>query len=176
MIAGLIRRQRASVEWLLLCVVTMPEFDAYLMVDWSASSRPVTGKDSVWYSLVVRTGDRLSLAAHENPPTRHRAMAEIRDILRGLARQEKMVLAGFDFAYGYPAGFADALGVTDTPAWLGIWREFAVRIVDREDNGNNRFEVAGEFNRRVSGVGHPFWGCPQSCESRCLAPRAAQDT
>src|SRR5581483_5670744 len=88
MIAGLIRRQRASVEWLLLCVVTMPEFDAYLMVDWSASSRPVTGKDSVWYSLVVRTGDRLSLAAHENPPTRHRAMAEIRDILRGLARQE----------------------------------------------------------------------------------------
>ena len=29
----------------------MPEFDAYLMVDWSASSRPVTGADSIWYCL-----------------------------------------------------------------------------------------------------------------------------
>ena len=77
-------------EWLLLYVVTtMPEFDAYLMVDWSASSRPVTGKDSVWYCLVVRSGDSLSLAAHENPSTRHRAMAEIGDILRGLAHKKR---------------------------------------------------------------------------------------
>jgi hypothetical protein len=35
----------------------MSEFDAYLMVDWSASSRPVTGTDSIWYCLMVRTGD-----------------------------------------------------------------------------------------------------------------------
>ena len=40
-----------------MSVTIMPEFDAYLMVDWSASSRPVTGKDSVWYCLVVRNGD-----------------------------------------------------------------------------------------------------------------------
>ena len=40
----------------------MPEFDAYLMVDWSASSRPVTGKDSVWYCLVIRDGDNVSVA------------------------------------------------------------------------------------------------------------------
>ena len=120
----------------------------------------MTGKDSVWYCLVVRSGDSLSLAAHENPSTRHRAMAEIGDILRGLARQEKMVLAGFDFPYGYPAGFAAALGVTDTPAWLGIWREFAVRIVDRDDNGNNRFEVAADLNRRVLSKLPPILGMP----------------
>jgi hypothetical protein len=35
----------------------MPEFDAFLMVDWSASSRPVTGADSVWYCLVIRNFD-----------------------------------------------------------------------------------------------------------------------
>ncbi|HEX3745799.1 MAG TPA: hypothetical protein VHW09_17780 [Bryobacteraceae bacterium] len=146
-------------EWLLLYVVTtMPEF-----------SRPVTGKDSVWYCLVVRNGDILSLAAHENPSTRHRAMAEIADILRGLARQEKTVLAGFDFPYGYPAGLAAALGVTDTPAWLGVWHEITGRIVDRGDNGNNRFEVAGDLNRRVSGVCHPFWGCPQSCQTNTMS-------
>ena len=44
----------------------MPEFDAYLMVDWSASSRPVTGADSIWYCLVVRTGDSSSVVALEN--------------------------------------------------------------------------------------------------------------
>jgi precorrin-8X/cobalt-precorrin-8 methylmutase len=74
----------------------MPEFDAYLMVDWSASSRPVTGKDSVWYCLVIRNGDNVSVAAHENPPTRRQAVTEINDILRGLARRAQMVLVGFE--------------------------------------------------------------------------------
>ena len=147
----------------------MPEFDAYLMVDWSASSRPVTGKDSVWYCLVIRNGDNVSVAAHENPPTRRQAVTEINDILRGLARREQMVLVGFDFPYGYPAGFADALGLTDTPAWIGVWREIAGRIVDRDDNGNNRFEVAGDLNRRLSSSRYPFWGCPQGRESPTLS-------
>jgi precorrin-8X/cobalt-precorrin-8 methylmutase len=143
----------------------MPEFDAYLMVDWSASSRPVTGSDSVWYCLVVRTGVNLSVAALENPTTRRRAMTEINDILRGLARREQMVLVGFDFPYGYLAGFADALGVTDTPAWIGVWRE----IVDRDDNSNNRFEVAGNLNCRVSNSCCPFWGCPKGRESATMS-------
>jgi precorrin-8X/cobalt-precorrin-8 methylmutase len=121
----------------------MPEFDAYLMVDWSASSRPVTGGDSIWYCLVIRTGDNLFVVALENPATRRRAVAEINDILRGLARLEQMRLVGFDFPYGYPAGSAAALGLTpDTPAWLGVWREITNRIIDRDDNSNNRFEVA----------------------------------
>ena len=98
----------------------MAEFDAYLMVDWSASSRPVTGSDSVWYCLVVRTGDDVSVVELENPPTRRQALTEIKDILRGLACREQMVLVGFDFPYGYPAGFADALGLTDAPAWIGV--------------------------------------------------------
>ena len=144
----------------------MPEFDAYLMVDWSASSRPVTGNDSIWYCLVVRTAINLSVVAHENPPTRRRAMTEINDILRGLVRREQMVLVGFDFPYGYPAGFAAALGVTETPAWIGVWREITGRIVDRDDNSNNRFEVAGDLNRRVSSSCYPFWGCPQGARIR----------
>ena len=80
----------------------MPEFDAYLMVDWSASSRPVTGADSVWYCLLERTGEGLRVMPPKNPATRSRAMAEINDILRGLARRQRMVLVGFDFPYGYP--------------------------------------------------------------------------
>jgi hypothetical protein len=76
-----------------------------------------------------------------------------------------MALVGFDFPYGYPVGFAAALGLTDTPRWLGVWREIASRIVDRDDNSNNRFEVAGDLNRRISGGCYPFWGCPPRCES-----------
>ena len=149
--------------------MVVPELDAYLMVDWSASSRPVTGGDSVWYCLVVRTGDKHSVVALENPATRHRAVAEINDILRGLARREQMALVGFDFPYGYPTGFAAALGLTDTPQWLGVWREIASRIVDRDDNSNNRFEVAGDLNRRISGGCYPFWGCPPRCESATMS-------
>jgi precorrin-8X/cobalt-precorrin-8 methylmutase len=143
----------------------MPEFDAYLMVDWSANSRPVTGGDSIWYCVIIRTGDNLSVVALENPATRRRAVADINDILQGLVGREQMTLVGFDFPYGYPAGSAAALGLTDTPAWLGVWREIASRIIDRDDNSNNRFEVAGDLNQRISGGCYPFWGCPQGHES-----------
>jgi hypothetical protein len=96
-------------------------------------------------------------------------MTEINDILRGLVRREQMVLVGFDFPYGYPAGFAAALGVTETPAWTGIWREITGLIVDRDDNSNNRFEVAGDLNCRVSNSCYPFWGCPRGSESATMS-------
>jgi hypothetical protein len=147
----------------------VPEFDAYLMVDWSASSRPITGGDSVWYCLATRTGDSLSVVALENPATRRRAVAEINDILRGLTRREQMALVGFDFPFGYPAGSAAALALTDAPAWLAVWREISSRIVDRDDNSNNRFEVASYLNHRISGGRYPFWGCPHSRESATMS-------
>ena len=147
----------------------MPEFDAYLMVDWSASSRPATGADSIWYCLMARTGTRLHVAALENPSTRVRAIAEIRQILCGLARQERTVLVGFDFPFGYPAGFADALRLECDRPWDGVWRELVRSIVDRADNSNNRFDVAGELNRRVSGACGPFWGCPRNRECTTLS-------
>ena len=99
------------------------------------------------------------VAALENPSTRRRAMAEIATSSWACAPR-KDGAGRLRFSVRLPGGFAAALGVTDTPAWLGIWREIAGRIVDRDDNGNNRFEVAGDLNRRVSGVCHPFWGCP----------------
>ena len=92
------------------------------MVDWSASSRPVTGKDSIWYCLFDPSIDGPSVVELENPSTRRQAMAEIRTILHDLASREKSVLIGFDFPLGYPKGFAAALGLTDAPPWLSVWR------------------------------------------------------
>jgi hypothetical protein len=147
----------------------MAEFDAYLMVDWSASSRRVTGSDSIWYCLVTHSGDHSSIVALENPSTRRKAVTEISDILRGLARKEKMTLVGFDFPYGYPAGTAAALGLTVAPKWSGVWCEITRRIVDNDDNSNNRFEVAAKLNERFSGRCYPFWGCPEGRRSATLS-------
>ena len=147
----------------------MPEFDAYLMVDWSASSRPATGADSIWYYLITRIGTRLHVAALENPSTRVAAMREISILLCGIARQGQTVLVGFDFPFGYPAGFADALGLERDRPWEQVWSELARRVVDRADNSNNRFAVAGELNHRISDACHPFWGCPRDCECSTLS-------
>ncbi len=75
----------------------MAEFDAYLIVDWSASARPVDNKDSIWYCLQLREGDKFAVSALENPRTRHCAAAEIANKLVRLYAEGRHVLAGFDF-------------------------------------------------------------------------------
>jgi precorrin-8X/cobalt-precorrin-8 methylmutase len=77
-------------------------FDRYVIVDWSASSRPRVGKDSIWVCLVDADGH----ASTENPPTRGKAEVMVRDALWRLVAEGERVLIGFDFPYGYPAGFA----------------------------------------------------------------------
>jgi precorrin-8X/cobalt-precorrin-8 methylmutase len=147
----------------------MPDFDAYLMVDWSAKNERAAGADSIWYSLVTRKSGDLVVESLENPATRSLAAAEIKGVLRDLVKRDQTVLVGFDFPYGYPTGFAKSLGLDDAPRWLAIWREIASRIVDRHDNRNNRFVVAADFNRRISGGPCPFWGCPTGCAGPTLS-------
>ena len=72
----------------------MAEFDAYLMFDWSARSRHAKGPHSIWYCLLRRTDNRLSVAVLENPTTRFRAEAEVKGILRDLAGRGQFVLVG----------------------------------------------------------------------------------
>jgi precorrin-8X/cobalt-precorrin-8 methylmutase len=75
----------------------------------------------------------------------------------------RRVLVGFDFPFGYPTGFAAALGLGSAasqkpsgqagahhhgPApWRLIWDELDLLIEDAPDNSNNRFEVAAALNR-----------------------------
>lgn len=142
-------------------------FDAYLVIDWSAASRPKTGRDSIWIHA-IGAGSPTSL----NPPTRSQAMAHIEARLERLADRGLRTLAGFDFSFGYPAGTARALGLAGKP-WKATWRLLASEMQDDDRNRNNRFAVAGELNRRISGGRGPFWGCPASAESSWLGPRLA---
>ena len=113
-------------------------FDAYIAVDWSASSMPKRGPDSVWYCVDGR--------APENPSTRDEATDRLRGLLHDARRDGKRVLIGFDFPYGYPSGFADDAAPGTGPPWRRTWNLLASKIRDGASNANNRFEVAAELN------------------------------
>jgi len=134
-------------------------FDAYVMVDWSAAAVPARGADSIWIAAAERTDAGLSTPRLYNPATRREAMALLADLLSDLVARDRPTLAGFDFAFGYPAGFAQRLRGPGAD-WRAVWNEIAARIHDGDDNANNRFEVAAALNERLSGGAFPFWGCP----------------
>ena len=86
-----------------------PLFDAYVMVDWSATAVPATGADSVWIASAERRDGALTPLRLANPRTRREAAALLADLLSDLAARDCVTLVGFDFAFGFPAGFARRL-------------------------------------------------------------------
>ena len=146
-----------------------PAFDAYCIVDWSAASVPKTGADSIWMALFRWADPEPSLEVM-NCRTRHSLAAELTVRLCGpLAGQR--VLVGFDFPFGYPRGFAAALGHRGPPgtAWTTVWSTLDDAVRDDARNANNRFEVAARLNAQVSRGFGPFFGRPNVVASRVAA-------
>jgi len=141
----------------------MPLFDAYIFVDWSARNgphppRPVV--DAVWKGECIRHSKLQTETYH---PTRNDGAQHVLEALSKLVQDGQRVLVGFDFPYGYPAGFASALGLpAGAQSWWAIWTELACRIRDTVTNVNNRLMVAEELNA-IAGNGRsgPFWGRPR---------------
>lgn len=131
-------------------------FDAGLVIDWSARSRPSpkTPVADAIYACGFRQGD---VTHPQYFRTRHACFSAcISAIDAALARGELFFL-GFDFSFGYPMGFVPAVtGLADAKS---IWRYFNQHVRDDADNRNNRFDVANQINAHLSGVG-PFWGYP----------------
>jgi len=140
-------------------------FDAFVMVDWSAANVPRTGRDSIWICWHDSAGERLV-----NPATRHQARNLLADWLAEPMARGERVLIGFDFPFGYPAGFAARLSLSGPP-WRAVWEEIARLISDDERNSNNRFDVAAAMNERISGDKFPFWGCPAQRARSYLGPK-----
>ncbi len=82
-------------------------FDAYVTCDWSASSKPKQGADSIWVCAVTWTGEEATVRALENAATRRAAAGYVNELLSGLALKKLRVLTGFDFPYGYPTGLSN---------------------------------------------------------------------
>lgn len=132
-------------------------FDAYIIVDWSASQQPNTGENSIWWACAHWAQGSLAVEEPSNPSTRALAREQIRARLQELIAEGRSVLLGFDFPYGYPAGFAAKLGLGGGQPWRAVWQELARTIEDRQDDleTNNRYEIAAGFNRAMDGEG-PF--------------------
>ena len=143
-------------------------FDTYVVVDWSASSKPRQGKDSIWVCAVAGTGGDVFLA---NPRTRRDAGEFVVRRLLDECEEHRRVLVGFDFPYGYPAGLAGQLGLGASAPWRAIWRHLRAQITDGPTNVNNRFVVAAAMNARLGAASGPFWGCPPAVASSQLTMR-----
>ncbi|WP_406648391.1 molybdopterin guanine dinucleotide synthesis [Aliisedimentitalea scapharcae] len=118
------------------------------MVDWSGGNDtgPTPRKDAIW----------VCEAGREPLYFRNRGLVEewLDDLIEDTLTSTQRLCVGFDFPFGYPAGFARALTTSDDP--LKLWDWFADRIEDAP-RANNRFDVAGEINQAFGGRG-PFWG------------------
>jgi hypothetical protein len=159
--------------------MTDPLFDAYLAVDWSARSMPSPRRpspDSIWVAEWAGSGSRAAPGGIRASylRTRHACQQYLRDRLLDHVAHGRRVLVGFDFPFGYPRGFAAALGLGDPSAaparspsgparaqssparerssvpqpWRLIWDELDALVEDGPDNSNNRFEVAAQLNQR----------------------------
>ncbi len=149
-------------------------FNAYVIVDWSAASKPTTGADSVWIGVLKRdVRFRLAFEAF-NPPTRAEAEKKLVAILDDLKKRGERVLVGFDFPLGFPRGFARALNLSGEQPWRAVWDQIDKMVKDKADNTNNRFGVASECNRRITGGPFPFWGCPPKDALTTLQPKRAR--
>lgn len=147
----------------------MIPFDEVLVVDWSASNAasPKPAPNSIWIGRSAAPQGKAVETSARHFPTRLAAEDWLARHLDLCARSGLRVLAGFDFAFGYPSGFAARLtGQTQARA---VWHWLAQRITDTPDNRNNRFAVAAQINAGFGGSG-PFWGNPGDADLPRLKP------
>lgn len=133
----------------------MTGFDTVVIVDWSGGNDrgPTPKKDAIW--AAVNRGGMADAPVY----LRNRQVAE--DWLKALFEAERAagrrVLAGFDFPFGYPSGFARALTGSNDP--IDLWHWFEERIEDAP-KANNRYVLAGQINRALGQGRGPFWFHP----------------
>lgn len=149
-------------------------FNSYVMVDWSAASKPATGADSIWVGAMTPDA-RLKLAFKAtNPPTRAKAMEELEELLARCLKRGDKVLMCVDFPMGFPSGAAEALKLKGEP-WRAV-RDFLLKeMKDKPDNSNNRFALAARMNRLMSGGPFPFWGCSKKDELTTLSVKKTRE-
>jgi hypothetical protein len=150
-------------------------FKAYVIVRWSAASKPTTGADSVWIGVLkpdVRF--RLAFEAH-NPPTRAQAEILLGQIIEDRVKRRERTLVGFDFPLGFPRHLAAGLKLAKGEPWRAVWDQLGKMVKDKADNTNNRFGVGSEINRRLTDGPFPFWGCPPKDALTTLQPKRGRE-
>lgn len=131
----------------------MSRFDRFLMVDWSGGNDagPRPRKDAIWIGENGPEGQAAPLYQRNRIVAEETLAARIKT---ALSTGERLCI-GFDFPFGYPAGFAAALTGRADP--MAVWGWLEQRISDAPGQ-NNRFDVAARINLSLAGGRGPFWG------------------
>jgi len=149
-------------------------FSAYVIIDWSAASKPGTGADMIRIGVMKRDV-RFRLAFESfTLATRAEAEKKLIAILDDFKKRGERAFLGFNFPLGFPRGMAAALKLPGEP-WAAVWDFLDKMVKDKADNTNNRFAVGSEINRRTTGGPFPFWGCPPRDTLTTLQPKRAHD-
>ncbi|MFZ1468495.1 MAG: molybdopterin guanine dinucleotide synthesis [Paracoccaceae bacterium] len=131
-------------------------FDRVIVVDWSAANLPTSlsnRANAVWLGCHDSEG-----GAEWHHRTRASAEEQIIALIDTARVTGQRLLIGCDFAFGYPAGFAQRLtGQTSAPA---VWAWLAAAVSDGPNNVNNRFDVASWINAGFAEGPGPFWSYP----------------
>lgn len=133
----------------------MEKIDTVIMVDWSARSAPSPArltKDAIYIAEVSGAHGSVTYCR-----TRAEATAHLAARFDAALDEGRRVLAGFDFPFAYPAGFAEALTGRADP--FAVWGWLAEAVADDARNTNNRLDVADRVNARFDAAG-PFWSHP----------------
>lgn len=129
----------------------MKPFESFVVVDWSSGNDtgPRPRKDAIWAAGLVG-GAPIEPRYLRN---RVEALNWLSELIESELRHDRRLFIGFDFPFGYPAGFGRHVTGRDDP--LLLWDYFATALRDTP-RANNRFELASDLNARFPGVG-PFW-------------------
>lgn len=127
------------------------KFDRYIMIDWSSCATPVQGADSVWVADLRRNGH----CHDQNFSTRKACIRYLIQELQASVKVGEHVLVGFDFAFGYPKGFINALRLAD---WQCLTAYFHESVQDDANNAHNRDDFARSLNQNLGRSPGPFWG------------------
>ena len=146
-------------------------FDAYIIVDWSAAAKPTTGANSIWIGARARDARLKFQFTSANPKTRLEARTLVSELAQKLIARGDKVLIGCDFAFGYPSGTAQAIGLDcdSMQPWQAMYAHLASKVKEREDNSNARFAIAAGLNYAMTKGPHPFWGTTKKDQVSTLA-------
>lgn len=142
-------------------------FDAIAIIDWSGRGKPSAAypvPDAIHAACLSPEG-----MERRYFPTRAAACAWMEALARDCLGQDRRLLLGLDFPFGYPRGAA--LRIAGREGAAALWSALASMIEDDRANRSNRFEVAARINAAFQGEG-PFWGVPaQAARPDLLATR-----
>jgi molybdopterin-guanine dinucleotide biosynthesis protein B len=144
-------------------------FQTVVVVDWSSASGPSPpgpSADAIWIGVAKASG-----VESRYYRTRAAAEAALTALFDAEAAAGRRVLAGFDFAFGFPEGFAARL--TGRPEAHAVWQWLAEHLTDGAGNRNDRFALADRINAQFGGG--PFWGRPHHLPLAHLSQTKAVD-